>query len=269
MRTRRCACTAELASTPDTIAGASNATCPSPRCDSTTVPSSSHSGSIAANRAIAASCTADATSITRCADPSTPAHCSRDPLTAEVAKAPDSSTSAASHAACTSHRTPGHHPSPPAISLRRAYRRPPTDPRPERPNQSAHQRFRSALSEQTDLPVPPARRPPSGRQHRPAEPASGRAPTLPPPVDSPPRAFEPSSAASFRKNGTHGIHRDVLTRTGRTGHVTTWHKSGRRPRAAASEVAPRRCAPASDAVASLFVLVPAPRRVDDPQEQHP
>ena len=99
VRTRRCACTAEVASTPDTIAGASSATCPSPRWHSTTVPSSSHSGSIAANRAIAASCTALAALTTRCAEASTPAHCSRDPLTAEVAKAPDSSTSAASHAA--------------------------------------------------------------------------------------------------------------------------------------------------------------------------
>ena len=66
------------------------------------MPSSRNSGSIAANRAIAASCAADATSITRCNDPTTAAHCSSDPATVVVANAPDSSTSAAPHAACTS-----------------------------------------------------------------------------------------------------------------------------------------------------------------------
>ena len=100
MRTRRWACTAVVASTPDTIAGASNATCPSPRCDSTTVPSSRNSGSIAANRAIAASCTADATLITRCTDPTAAAHCSSDPATADASNAPQLGQ-AASHASCT------------------------------------------------------------------------------------------------------------------------------------------------------------------------
>ena len=47
-----------------------------------------YSGSIAANRAIAASCTADATSITRCAAPTAAAHSSRDPVTADAANAP-------------------------------------------------------------------------------------------------------------------------------------------------------------------------------------
>ena len=64
VRTRRSACTAAVDSTPDRIAGASNAMCPSARWLSTSVPSSSHSGSIAANRTIAASCAAIATLIT-------------------------------------------------------------------------------------------------------------------------------------------------------------------------------------------------------------
>ena len=64
-RTRRSACTADTASAPDTIAGASSATCPGARCVSTTVPSSSSSGSIAASATIASSCTAAARFNTR------------------------------------------------------------------------------------------------------------------------------------------------------------------------------------------------------------
>ncbi len=47
------------------------------------MPSSSHSGSIAASRTIAASCAAVATSITRCNDPTADAHSARDPATAD------------------------------------------------------------------------------------------------------------------------------------------------------------------------------------------
>ena len=57
-RTRRSAATAVRFSTPDRIDGASNAACPSGLCTSTTVPSSHHCGSTAANRTTAASCTA-------------------------------------------------------------------------------------------------------------------------------------------------------------------------------------------------------------------
>ncbi len=80
-RTRRSAATAVRFSTPDRIDGASNAACPSGLCTSTTVPSSHHCGSTAANRTTAASCTAVA-SFTRCwSSPATAAHSSRDPRT--------------------------------------------------------------------------------------------------------------------------------------------------------------------------------------------
>ena len=155
------------------------------------------------------------------------------------------------------HRTPGHTLHPLRPSLPQTYRRPLTDPRPTWPIRVRSSGLPSALSERfhrrRDRPAGP-----SSSTHPPGRPRAApqvpgprlpprpsirneRAPTPPPPLDSPPRAFEPSSAASFRKNGTTRHPPQVLTRTGRTGHVTTWHKSGRRPRAAASEVAPRRC----------------------------
>ena len=83
------------------MAGVSRAACPSARWDSTRVPSSRTTGSIAAACTITASWTADATSITCCSDPNAPAHCASDPRPCVVGKAPASSPSTAAHTACT------------------------------------------------------------------------------------------------------------------------------------------------------------------------
>ena len=102
MRTRRSACSGAVTSTPDRIDGASTAMCPSALWVSTSVPSSSHSGSIAASRTIAASCAAFATSVTHCKLPIAAAHSARDPATPEGDSTALKAATAASAEACTS-----------------------------------------------------------------------------------------------------------------------------------------------------------------------
>ena len=66
------------------------------------MPSSHHSGSIAASRTIAASCAAAATSSTCCNDPTADAHSARDPTTDEGSSTVPNEATAASAAARTS-----------------------------------------------------------------------------------------------------------------------------------------------------------------------
>ena len=106
---------------------------PTPGGDSTTVPSSSHSGSIAANRAIAASCTArrhvDHPLQPNRAPPPTPPATRPPPRSRRHPRARPAPT----HTPPAPRPDPWPSPSPPAVSLPQTYRRPPTDPRSPKP----------------------------------------------------------------------------------------------------------------------------------------